>query len=229
MEGIAFAFSTYPQAFEVMDGPFGSNIRSAVRKAGLYTFDKISVSGFHHVINALRPVRTPDDLKGLKLRVPLSNIEVATFKAFDASALPLTISETYAAFQTHLIDGAALPLPTIESLKYYEVQKYLSLTHHLFASSTTVANQAAMDALPRQLRDVVDESINAAGLRQRADVMGLETTLQKTLQTQGLTLNQTDSEPFRAVIHLAKPASTCSGARSSATKPGRCSRSRSGS
>ncbi len=203
IEGVAFVFNTLPQVFNIMDGALGNNVRTSIRKAGFYTFDRVWCSGFHHVLNSLRPVNVPADLKGMKLRVAVAPIEVEAFKGMDASPLPLAITETYPAMQTHLVDGAVLPLATIEALKYYEVQKYLSLTHHTFTSFTLIANADAMASLPKPLRDMFDSEINAAGIRQRGDILGLEESLQKKLVTEGMVLNTPDTAPFRAVIRKA--------------------------
>ena len=168
MEGVAFAFRTLQQACDAMDGPFGANIRSAITAAGLYTFDKAWCGGFHEVINSVRPIVVPADLQGLKLRVPPAPLETAMFKALGASPNPINMAETYVSLQTHVVDGAALPLSTIESYKVYEVQKYVSFTNHLFTSYTPLANVDAMQSLPKDMRDIIDRNFNAAGLRERA-------------------------------------------------------------
>ena len=86
IEGTAFAFPTYEKAIEAIDGALGESIRSGVRKAGLYPFDKMGLAGFHHVTNSLRAINSPDDLQGLKVRIPPGPIEVPTFKAMGATA-----------------------------------------------------------------------------------------------------------------------------------------------
>jgi TRAP-type transport system periplasmic protein len=203
MESVAFAFKTIPQAMDALDGPFGANIRAAIVNAGLFTFDKYWCGGFHQIINGVRPVLTPADLKGLKLRVPPAPLETGMFKALDSPPQPINMAETYVALQTHVVDGAALPLVTMESYKLYEVQKYLSFTNHLFTSYTPLANADAMASLPKDLRDVVVRNFNAAALRQRGDFVNLDVKLETTLKGQGLIPNHPELAPFRAAVQQA--------------------------
>ena len=116
---------------------------------------------------------------------------------------------------------AAFPLATIEAFKYYEIQKYLSLTDHLFTTYTPLANADAMQSLPKDLRGIVERNMNAAGLRQRSDIVGLETALESKLQTQGFTV-ATGPTRGRSAPRFAAPACMRSGAINSAPTRGRC-------
>ena len=152
----------------------------------------------------MRPIVAPADLKGLKIRVPPAPLETVMFRGLDASPQPINNAETYVALQTHVVDGAAFPLATIEAFKYYEIQKIpLFLTDHLFTTYTPLANADAMQSLPKDLRGIVERNMNAAGLRQRSDIVGLETALESKLQTQGFTVNRPNPGPFRAAIRSA--------------------------
>jgi tripartite ATP-independent transporter DctP family solute receptor len=197
IENVTFAFSNYKQAFEAMDGPLGANVRAAIAKAGLYPFEKIWCSGFKQVTNSVRLLNSPADFKGLKFRVPPSAMEVALFKAVDASAVPINLNEAYAAMQSHLVDGASLPIVTVETLKFYEVQKYIAITNHLFTGYSVVANGEAWQALPKDLRELTERHFNAAGLLERTDIENLDAMMESKLKSQGMQVTHPDSAAFR--------------------------------
>lgn len=203
IENVSFAFSSYRQAFETMDGALGSYIRSGIAKTNLYAFDKIWCSGFKQVVNSVRALNAPSDFKGLKFRVPPSPMETALFKAVNASAVPINFSEAYVAMQTHLVDGASLPIVTVETSKFFEVQKFLTMTNHIFTGYSLIANGDAWQKIPKNLKDVIEKHLNAAALLERSDIGDLETQTATKLQSQGMQIARPDLAPFRAAMQSA--------------------------
>ena len=203
IENVAFAFPNYKEAFATMNGPLGASVRGAIAKIGLYAFDKTWCWGFKQIVNGVRPLNGPTDLKGLKIRVPPSPMEVDIFKAMNATALPVNLSETYVALQSHLVDGSSLPLVTVETSKFYEVQKYLTITNHLFTGGSLIVNGDAWQSLPKELRDIAERSFNAAALAECADIANLDVTIQAKLSSQGLQVGQPDLTSFRAAMNSA--------------------------
>ena len=198
-----FAFENYKQAWNAIDGPLGVYLRNAVRKAGFYIFEKQWDFGFLQVVNSVRPIAKPDDLKGLKLRVFSTPVEIAAFKALGASPTPLPGPEVYTALQTHLLDGLDSQLNALESLKFYEVVKYVSKTYHAWPGNPTLASPDAMQRLPKNLRDIVERRVNEYGLLERADIERGDEMDTATLRGRGLVFTQPDLPAFKAVIRAA--------------------------
>ena len=120
-----------------------------------------------------------------------------------AAPTPINFGELYAALQTHIVDGQENPLALIQSAKLYEVQKYVSLTNHMWDGFWTLANAKAWADLPKDLQDIVARNINGAALKEREDVSALNGSLQGDLTQKGMTFNATDTDKFRATLRAA--------------------------
>jgi tripartite ATP-independent transporter DctP family solute receptor len=203
INGIGFAFKDYAQVWEAMDGPLGAHIRGAVDKAGLYAFDNMWDNGYRQVTSSTHPINTPDDLKGYKIRVPVSPLWTSMFKALGASPTGININEVYSALQTKIVEGQENPLSLINLFKFYEVQKYVSLTNHMWDGFWTLANAKAWADLPKDLQQIVARNINAAALKEREDVRNLNESLQGELTQKGMTFNTTEADKFRATLRAA--------------------------
>jgi tripartite ATP-independent transporter DctP family solute receptor len=203
MTGIPFIFSSQKDALALLEGPLGAYIKAALAKDNIYSFGHSWDNGFRQMVTATRPIQSPDDLKGLKVRTPPSPITVALFKAFGASPISISANEMYVALQTHLADGVEVPLSTIEVYKFYEVQKYVSYTNHMWTAFTILANGDAWRRLPSNLRDVAERDINAAGNLNNADFVKLMATLEAKLRGQGMVFNSPDTTAFRALVRRA--------------------------
>ena len=127
-----FAFHDYNEVWKAMDGPLGTYVRAQIEKVGLLTMSKPWDNGFRHVTTSTKPVKTPDDLKGMKLRVPAAPMLSSLFTALGASPTPINFNEVYSALQTKLVEGQENPLAIISSARLYEVQKYCRLTNHVW-------------------------------------------------------------------------------------------------
>jgi TRAP-type C4-dicarboxylate transport system substrate-binding protein len=119
------------------------------------------------------------------------------FKALEASPASINFNEVYSALQSKVVDGQENPLAIISTAKLYEVQKYCSLTNHMWDGFWFLANGKAWERLPEDLRTIVARHVNAAGLKERVDVAALNATLQKDLAANGLVFNQPKSDTFR--------------------------------
>src|SRR5213080_2739243 len=133
INGIGFAFPDYDTVWKAMDGGLGAYVRSEINKAGLVVMDKIWDNGFRQTTSSSKPINGPDDFKGFKIRVPVSPLWTSMFKAFDAAPASINLNETYSALQTKIVEGQENPLAVISTTKFYEVQKYRSLTTHMWA------------------------------------------------------------------------------------------------
>jgi tripartite ATP-independent transporter DctP family solute receptor len=203
INGIGFAFPDYDTVWKAMDGGLGGYVRGEIGKAGLVVMDKIWDNGFRQTTSSTKPINGPDDLKGFKIRVPVSPLWTSMFKAFDAAPASINFSEVYSALQTRIVEGQENPLAIISTAKLYEVQKFCSLTNHMWDGFWFLANRRAWEKLPQDIRTVVAKNINAAAVNERADVAKLNAGLQQELAGKGLTFNQPAVAPFREKLRAA--------------------------
>jgi TRAP-type transport system periplasmic protein len=203
INGMGFAFPNYDTVWKVMDGDLGAYVRTQIGKANLVAMEKIWDNGFRQITTSTKPIEIPDDLHGLKLRVPPSPLWTSMFKALNASPASINFNEVYSALQTKIVDGQENPLAIISTAKLYEVQKYCSLTNHMWDGFWFLANRAAWERLPEDIRTIVAKRVNAAGMKEREDVAKLNATLQQDLTGKGLIFNQPNAEPFRDKLRSA--------------------------
>ena len=201
--GVGFAFKDYDTVWQAMDGEFGAYLRRKMDGAGVHAFSRIWDNGFRQMTSSRGPIRTPDDMRGFKIRIPVMPLESSLFESLGASPATINIKEAYSALQTKLVDGQENPLSLIQTWKFYEVQKYCSLTSHMWDGFWVLANARAYGRLPAELQEVVARNLDAAALEQRADVRRLNEGLQADIEKQGMLFNQPDPEPFRAKLREA--------------------------
>ena len=203
INGIGFAFSDYSKVWQAMDGPLGRNIQAAFLKSNLIAFDKMWDNGFRQVLSSAKHVRTPEDLKGFKIRVPPSPLWTSLFKSLGSAPVSIPWAETYSALQTKMADGIENALATIYFSKMYEISKYVSYTNHMWDGFWTVANKKAFESLPASARDIVVKVINEAAVKQRTDVERLNGELASNLGTKGVQFTKVDRAPFQEKLRHA--------------------------
>src|SRR5271170_1969356 len=203
INGIGFAFPDYPTVWKTMDGELGAWVRGEINKSGLEVMEKIWDNGFRQTTSSTKAITGPDDFKGFKIRVPVSPLWTSMFKAFDASPASINFSEVYSALQTKIVEGQENPLALISTAKLYEVQKYCSLTNHMWDGYWFLANRRAWEALPEDIRTIVAKNINAAALKERGDTEKLNANLRGELEGKGLVFNQPEVAPFREKLRSA--------------------------
>lgn len=197
INAVGFAFADYDQVWKAMDGTVGTLVRNAIAKSGLYAFEKMWDNGFRQITTSSRPITQAKDMDGLKIRVPVSPLSISMFKALGAAPTSLQFSEVYSSLQTRIVDAQENPLPIIQVAKLYEVQKYCSLSNHIWDGYWFIANGRAWRELPADLQKVVSGAINDAGLAQRGDIKKLNENVQADLESKGLTFNTVDPSSFR--------------------------------
>ena len=203
ISGMAFAFGDYPHVWQAMDGELGAAIREGLDKVGIYAFPKILDSGYRNITTSNHPINTVDDLKGMKMRVPPSPVWVSLFTALGSSPTSITINELYSALQTRIVDGQENPLTVIDAGKYYEVQKFCSITEHMWDGLWIIANRKRVKALAPEDLALITKSFEAATIKQRIDTERLNTELEGSLKAKGLVFNRPDKKPFRDALSKA--------------------------
>ena len=203
INGVGFAFSDYDQVWRAMDGKLGGYVRGEIGKRGLLAMDKIWDNGFRQTTTSTRPITAPGDFRGMKLRVPVSPLWTSMFNALGASPASLNISEVYSALQTKIVDGQENPLAVIETTKFYEVQKFCSMTNHMWDGYHFLANRRAFDRLPAEAQAVVTRELDRSAVEERADVAALNSQLRGKLASGGLAFNDVDSAAFKDTLKKA--------------------------
>lgn len=195
-----FAFKDYDTVWKAMDGDLGSYIRAQIEKTSITAVSRVWDNGFRQITSATREIKTPADLKGFKLRVPVAPMLTSLFTALDAGPAPINFSEVYMALQTKLVEGQENPLPIIATTRIYEVQRSCSLTNHAWDGAYMVANQRALKRLPKHLQEVVLREFDRSATDQRADIAALSISLRGELEGKGLRFIDVDQEPFRQAL-----------------------------
>jgi TRAP-type transport system periplasmic protein len=162
--------------------------------------------GKRHVTSGTKAINTVDDMKGFKLRIPEVDTFRAMAEAWGARPTPLNFSELYLALNQGAVDGQENPLPTIQSGKFFEVQKYLVLTGHIITPRLIVINETAWQALSPAQRQSLKASIEAHGVIQDNEILAQEAKLVDTFKAGGMTVIQPDIESFRKPVLATVPA-----------------------
>ena len=197
INGIGFAFPDYETVWKAMDGELGAYVRGEIEKADLVAMDKIWDNGFRQMTTSTQADHEPDDLQGLQ-------DPRAGFAALDLDVQGLRrrprldqLHEVYSALQTKIVEGQENPLAIIATAKLYEVQKYCSLTNHMWDGFWFLANRRAWEALPAGPARHRRQEHQRRWRNERADVAKLNAALQQELAAKGLTFNQPSIAPFR--------------------------------
>jgi len=203
INGLAFAFKDYPTVWQAMDGELGAFIREAIAKVNLHSFDKILDNGFRNITTSTKPINTAADLQGFKIRVPVSPLWTSMFKAFGAAPTGINFSEVYSALQTKVVEGQENPLAIIDIAKIYEVQKYCSMTGHMWDGQWVLANGRRWAATPPDVQALITKHVTDAVMKQRDDIRRLNNGLEAQLKAKGLVFNYPDVKSFRDTLSKA--------------------------
>ena len=203
INAVAFAFENYDQVWAAMDGDLGNYVRAHFDKVGMHVMPKMLDNGYRNITTSSKPINTPDDLKGIKIRVPGNQLWVTMFSALGAAPTSINFGELYAALQTHVVDGQENPLALIESAKLYEVQKYIALSGHIWDGHYIFANARRWNGLPAEIQNAITHNLSDAADKERQDVVALNAGLVDSLTKAGLTFTSPDKPGFRAVLKQA--------------------------
>jgi len=196
----AFAFKDYDQVWAAMDGALGDHIRTKVAAIGIQPIGKHWDLGFRHITTSGKPIRTPEDLRDMKIRVPVAPLFVSCFKELGAAPTPINFDEVYSALQTKLIDGQENDVIVTETAKLYEVQKYYALTGHIWDGYFSLVNARSWKAIPENLQQVISRNFANAAVRERQEIRSRTDEVRKRLQDKGMVFNTVDRDAFRAVL-----------------------------
>lgn len=192
-----FLFSSEEQGHRVLDGPVGAQLRTRLEARGVIPLAYME-GGFRHMINNIRPVVRPEDLRGIKFRVLQSPIYIEMYRVLGGNAVPMAWSETFTAVQQGAVDGLEIPLGIIDQNRYYEVTRYLSLTGHIYSMIGLLMAKRTFDRLPADLKTAVQEAgTEARGIQRRQNAEATQGLL-TNLRARGMQVNEVpDKAAFR--------------------------------
>jgi len=199
-----FAVSSFEQADALLDGPLGQALIAKLPEKGLVALGYWDL-GFRNATNSKRPIAKVEDLEGLKLRVIPNPVFLESFKAFKANPVPLPFAELYNALESKAVDGQENPFSVIESNKFFEVQKYLSGTNHVYAANIMLVSKKFWDGLTPTEQRLMKEAADEARSYQRTVSRAAAQKSLANLQAKGMVYNAVAPAETDRMRALVKP------------------------
>ncbi len=179
-----FLFKDREAAYKVLDGEPGKALLASLEKSRFKGLGFME-NGFRNLSNSKRPVRTPADAAGLKIRVMENPLHIAAWKALGANPTPMAFTELFTAMQQGTVDGQENPLELIHVNRFYEIQKYITLTGHVYTPYVVVVNKPFFDSLSPENQKLIQEAMDEAIAWQRQKARELDTAARKAMQDAG--------------------------------------------
>jgi len=196
-----FWFRSSAQAHRAMDGWLGNYLAGEMAAKGIFSFPVGAFdNGMRQIAGTKRPIATPEDLAGLKMRVPAGALLADTFKAFGAEPVVVNSDGIYNALKTGRVDAQENPLALVELFKLDEVVKYVSMTNHMWSGFNLIAHLPTWQRLPRDITTIIARNATKHVRLQRRDQDQMNAAARATLAGRGLAFNDVDAAPFRAKL-----------------------------
>jgi TRAP-type transport system periplasmic protein len=197
---LPFMFPSRDVAYKILDGEIGQGVAAKFEPVSL-TLLGFPENGYRNISNNRGPVRTPDDLRGLQMRVNNSKALNDMFALVGANPQQLPVAELYTALETGVVDAQDHPIGIVVSFKFNEVQKYLSLTQHAYSSLAMVMNLDKFEGLSEEERKIIAEVAAEAVAKQRELSLAKEEEMIAALEAEGMTVNRdVDAAAFQAAV-----------------------------
>jgi TRAP-type transport system periplasmic protein len=201
---LPFVFDSGKLADTVVDGPVGQKIGGLVEDKGLHSLGYFEL-GFRNVTNSARPIKTVDDLKGLKLRVVQAPIYIDLFTALGVNPVPMPFAEVYNALEQKVVDGQENPVSVINSAKLFEVQKNLTFTRHTYNPQIVLISKKSWDGMDADEQKLIQDAMNDAKVFQRQVSRDSEAAGIEALKAGGMELIELAPEEVTKLRELVKP------------------------
>ena len=195
--GLPYLFSTLPQAWTVLDGPIGDSIAAKLNDKG-YVVLAWWDNGIRKITHVSKPIRNPDDIKGMKIRTPQSEVTIDAFKALGANPAPLAFSELPAALQSGVFEGQENPLANIYSSRLHELTPYIAKSNHKYEMAPILASKKWWDTLSAADRQMMENAMQAATWYNRGVFLTADAELEQKLISEGAKFNDVDTDAFKA-------------------------------
>lgn len=196
---LPYLFTTTEQAYAVLDGPVGQASMEGIKKASLIGL-AFWENGFRNITNSKLEIVKPADLKGLKIRTMENKIHMATFRALGADPTPIASGEVFTALQQKTVDGQENPLTGIYTSKYYEVQKYLSITEHFYSPAPLLIGAESWEKLSPEHQKAIQEAADEAKVFQRELNQREVAQAQKELEAKGMIISTVDKAVWKEAM-----------------------------
>jgi TRAP-type transport system periplasmic protein len=193
-----FLFNDWAHVNKMLTSNIGADLLTSLESRQLKAFG-FTTAGFRHVLNYKKPVAKPDDMAGLKIRTLDNPVHVAIMNAMGANATPMQYSEVATALRQHTVDGLDSPAPAAVTEKFYETNKYLSLTGHVFTGVIYLMGLNRYKALPADLQQIIGDGAKLGAATETEQYNDFDTkSLEVLKQEHGMEINQVDKAAFRA-------------------------------
>lgn len=199
IEELPFLFADYDAARAAWDGKLGELSAKFTEDQGLITLAFFE-NGFRNMTNNVHPITTPADLKGLKFRVATSEIRTKTFETLGSAPITIAFTELYTALQQGTVDGQENPLAIINTSKFYEVQKYLSITHHIYNTAQLAVNADFFNGLTAEQQEILKAAAKTGSQKCRELNDELETSTLDLLKENKMEINDADIAAFKEAV-----------------------------
>jgi len=198
---VPFAFKSSSDAHKAIDGPLGQYIGEEMAAKGMYLFPIAGFdNGMRQVTTIARPIMTPDDLAGMKIRVPPGQMIVDTFKAFGAEPVTTPANAIHEALRTGKVEAQENPLAIIEGFRLYDLLKYVSMTNHMWSGFNLMAHRPTWQTLPADIKAVIESNASRYIRQQRQEQAALNARLRDEFGRRGLVFNDVDQAAFRTKL-----------------------------
>ncbi|MCM2295965.1 TRAP transporter substrate-binding protein [Rhodoferax sp.] len=184
-----FLISNAKEADTLLDGPVGEKIKAKLQEKGLVGLVYWE-NGFRNLTNSKRPITKMEDMQGIKLRVMQNNVFLNSFQTLGANAIPLAFSELFSALETKTVDGQENPFNTILSSKFYEVQKYMTVTNHVYSPWIVTVSKKWWDQLSKDEQKVLMDAAKTSRDFERKDTRAEAAKAMGDLKAKGMEINE---------------------------------------
>ena len=199
-----YLFKDKASAYRALDGDLGKKLNSLLLPLGMRNL-VFAENGFRHTTNNRAPIYKPEDMKGLKIRTMESPVHIASFKALGANPTPMNFGELYTALQQKTVDAMECPIPLIYTSKFYEVQRYCSLTGHFYAATAVLINENYFQSLPKDLQKIIQDGANLFRKEQRKLSEKQDSEMLEALKKAGMKVNDITPEQKKLFINATQP------------------------
>lgn len=193
---LPFIFNNRDHAYKVLDSEIGQDMLKSLEAKGIVGLAYWE-NGFRHLTNSVRPVAKPADVKGLKIRTMENKVHMESFRVLGADPTPMAFGELFTALQQKTVDGQENPLAQIETSKFYEVQKYLSMTGHFYAPAVLLISKAKFDSMPADVKEGLKKAAMEGQAFERGLIQKSDAELKEKLKQRGMNITEIDVKEWQ--------------------------------
>lgn len=194
--GLPYLFTSLPQAWQVLDGEIGKSIAAQLDGKG-YVLLAWWDNGLRKITHVSKPITSPADIKGMKIRTPQSQVTIDAFQALGANPAPLAFSELPAALQSGVFEGQENPLANIYSSKLHELTPYIAKSNHKYEMAPILASKRWWDQLSKEDQDMIQQAMDAATWYNRGVFLISDAELEQKLKDEGAEFSEVDTQAFK--------------------------------